>query len=282
MIESEANHSTDEISHTSCNKLEYRDCETIDDDDEEKGSLNTTPTPKLTINYGNATSHSSRVNGDASTQLHYSQLLRQQMFSNEEVDTGNELNSSYLSNTILNSSIMTSDESDENHAIEEEEQNTIIVANTATQQPKHFLGEIKNTTNNVTIRENSQEAKANANVTSGLRSLTKVIDNKVKPDILKSMPEEKGKDKLDAGKKKITAAVNPTSNMTADAGQQNNSKLPETKRPIKIYDTIEEFEANLPHTVTVLNTSFGSKVYLVGTAHFSEESNDDVSFVSIV
>lgn len=239
----------------------------------------------MTINYGNATSHSSRVNGDASTQLHYSQLLRQQMFSNDQVDTGNELNSSYLSNTILNSSIMTSDESDENHAIEEEEQNTIIVANTATQQqPKHFLGEIKNTTNNVTIRENSQKASANANsnanMATGLRSLTKVIDNKVKPDILKSMPEEKGKDKLDAGKKKITAAVNPTSNMTADAGQQNNSKLPETKRPIKIYDTIEEFEANLPHTVTILNTSFGSKVYLVGTAHFSEESNDDVSFVS--
>ncbi|KAH8288449.1 hypothetical protein KR054_002837 [Drosophila jambulina] len=54
---------------------------------------------------------------------------------------------------------------------------------------------------------------------------------------------------------------------------------PQTKRNIKIYDTIEEFEENLPSTVTLLNTPFGSKVYLVGTAHFSEESQDDVSYV---
>lgn len=52
-----------------------------------------------------------------------------------------------------------------------------------------------------------------------------------------------------------------------------------TPRIIKIYDTIEEFEKNLPQTVTILTTPFGSKVYLVGTAHFSEESQDDVSFV---
>ncbi|XP_011188313.1 traB domain-containing protein [Zeugodacus cucurbitae] len=54
---------------------------------------------------------------------------------------------------------------------------------------------------------------------------------------------------------------------------------PVTKREMKIYDTIEEFEANLPSTVTVLDTPFGSRVYLVGTAHFSEESQDDVSYV---
>ncbi|XP_017134317.1 traB domain-containing protein [Drosophila elegans] len=54
---------------------------------------------------------------------------------------------------------------------------------------------------------------------------------------------------------------------------------PQTKRDITIYDTIEEFEQNLPSTVTLLNTPFGSKVYLVGTAHFSEESQDDVSYV---
>nr|XP_014086649.1 traB domain-containing protein [Bactrocera oleae] len=54
---------------------------------------------------------------------------------------------------------------------------------------------------------------------------------------------------------------------------------PATKREIKIYDTIEEFEKNLPSTVTVLDTPFGSRVYLVGTAHFSEESQDDVSYV---
>jgi len=57
---------------------------------------------------------------------------------------------------------------------------------------------------------------------------------------------------------------------------------PQTKREITIYDTIEEFEQNLPSTVTLLNTPFGSKVYLVGTAHFSEESQDDVSYVSSI
>lgn len=46
-----------------------------------------------------------------------------------------------------------------------------------------------------------------------------------------------------------------------------------------MYGSLEEFEKNLPHTVTVLDTPFGSKVYLVGTAHFSHESQDDVSLV---
>ncbi|XP_017472196.1 PREDICTED: uncharacterized protein LOC108363363 [Rhagoletis zephyria] len=54
---------------------------------------------------------------------------------------------------------------------------------------------------------------------------------------------------------------------------------PGTKREIQIYDTIDEFEKHLPSTVTVLDTPFGSRVYLVGTAHFSEESQDDVSYV---
>lgn len=48
---------------------------------------------------------------------------------------------------------------------------------------------------------------------------------------------------------------------------------------IKIYNSIEEFEKNLPPTVTLLKTPNGSKVYIVGTAHFSKESQDDVSLV---
>lgn len=35
----------------------------------------------------------------------------------------------------------------------------------------------------------------------------------------------------------------------------------------------------MPETVTLLTSDFGSKVYLVGTAHFSEKSQDDVSLV---
>lgn len=70
---------------------------------------------------------------------------------------------------------------------------------------------------------------------------------------------------------------------------QNNVQVPgifnssqsaiKTKRLIPMYDSLEEFEQHLPDTVTVLDTPFGSKVYLVGTAHFSEESQDDVSLV---
>ncbi|KAL9905628.1 uncharacterized protein ACN2A1_005390 [Glossina fuscipes fuscipes] len=59
----------------------------------------------------------------------------------------------------------------------------------------------------------------------------------------------------------------------------DNSFEPQTKRSLTVYDTVEEFEANLPSTVRILNTPFGSKVYLIGTIHFSEESQDDVSFV---
>ena len=41
--------------------------------------------------------------------------------------------------------------------------------------------------------------------------------------------------------------------------------------------TDEEFDNNLPETVTLLkHEATGAKVYLVGTAHFSNESKEDV------
>jgi hypothetical protein len=48
---------------------------------------------------------------------------------------------------------------------------------------------------------------------------------------------------------------------------------------IKIYDSIEEFNANLPETVTLLRMPNKCNVYLVGTAHFSEKSSEDVANV---
>lgn len=48
---------------------------------------------------------------------------------------------------------------------------------------------------------------------------------------------------------------------------------------IKIYDKIEDFDEHLPSTVTLLENEFGSKIYIIGTAHFSKESQDDVSIV---
>lgn len=48
---------------------------------------------------------------------------------------------------------------------------------------------------------------------------------------------------------------------------------------IKIYDTIDEFNNNLPETVTLLKMPNNVNVYLVGTAHFSEKSQEDVANV---
>jgi len=39
-------------------------------------------------------------------------------------------------------------------------------------------------------------------------------------------------------------------------------------------------DEKLPETVTLLTTSDGGKLYLVGTAHFSVESQNDVSKVT--
>lgn len=44
----------------------------------------------------------------------------------------------------------------------------------------------------------------------------------------------------------------------------------------------EDFDNNLPETVTLLKHSTGAKIYLVGTAHFSRESQEDVSTVGCV
>lgn len=66
-----------------------------------------------------------------------------------------------------------------------------------------------------------------------------------------------------------------------DDTSSSQTDLPEDQS-IKIYKSIKEFDKNLPHTVTKLTTPHGSVVYLVGTAHFSKESQDDVSLVSFV
>ncbi|XKL61952.1 hypothetical protein PGB90_001785 [Kerria lacca] len=46
-----------------------------------------------------------------------------------------------------------------------------------------------------------------------------------------------------------------------------------------IEPNLEEFDKNLPHTVTLLRTVDGARVYVVGTGHFSLESQNDVSLV---
>lgn len=48
---------------------------------------------------------------------------------------------------------------------------------------------------------------------------------------------------------------------------------------LKIYESLKEFNENLPETVTLLTMPNGCNVYLVGTAHFSEKSQEDVANV---
>lgn len=51
-------------------------------------------------------------------------------------------------------------------------------------------------------------------------------------------------------------------------------------KPQEVSQANTSFELSLPSTVTVLDCPSGGKVYLVGTAHFSEQSQNDVAIVS--
>lgn len=82
-------------------------------------------------------------------------------------------------------------------------------------------------------------------------------------------------------------SAKPTDQVTIeiDSLNQNNSVtqpliVQDDSFPnIKIYDSVEEFNKNLPETVTLLSTPNGNNVYLVGTAHFSQSSQMDVANV---
>ena len=69
---------------------------------------------------------------------------------------------------------------------------------------------------------------------------------------------------------------------SSNSDKINNQKLPyhEIKfRPPKYELPKRAKQLSLPDTVTVLDGLKGSKVYLVGTAHFSEKSQQEVSEV---
>lgn len=63
------------------------------------------------------------------------------------------------------------------------------------------------------------------------------------------------------------------------AGPSQPLIIAESFPDVKIYDSIDDFDKSLPDTVTLLHAPNGNKVYLVGTAHFSEASQRDVAFV---
>lgn len=252
-----------------------------DDDDD---LLNITPTPTMTINRENAPICSSTTEKNLSQQQQHSIVLNctdGQKEIDEIVDYDESMNES---TTILNISFMADDEIAAEDQCDDEKQvgGGGVATNTATyiHHPPHprrqTLGVIKNTKNNLTICDDGQEEGGSSTTISSTNKpevmMKLVIEKMPNGNLLKEK-----KDDIDESNEDRVEELATTSTSTS---LPSNIKLPETKRPIKIYDTIEEFEANLPATVTVLNTSSGSKVYLVGTAHFSEDSKDDVSYVS--
>lgn len=62
-----------------------------------------------------------------------------------------------------------------------------------------------------------------------------------------------------------------------DTSSEEKSNLPSKASPLPKYDPT--FDSRLPDTVSLLTTPDGGKVYLVGTAHFSMESQEDVAKV---
>lgn len=99
------------------------------------------------------------------------------------------------------------------------------------------------------------------------------------------LPDDQDEDTdLDTNTSVYHSLDSRTNSKTPNANEQSSlseaSTLAGDSEPsIKIYSSIEEFDKNLPPTVTVLRNETGSKVYIVGTAHFSKESQDDVSLV---
>lgn len=62
-------------------------------------------------------------------------------------------------------------------------------------------------------------------------------------------------------------------------GGEDGMNATDTKKPNEEENAVQDFDSNLPKTVTLLHGPNGSKLYLVGTAHYSVESQEDVSKV---
>lgn len=74
-----------------------------------------------------------------------------------------------------------------------------------------------------------------------------------------------------------------SSPLSSDSNSDNNfEEIPNTEvaaiQPQQNV-SIDDFDKNLPETVSLIRGQNGTKIYLVGTAHFSMESQDDVAKV---
>ncbi|KAL9893962.1 uncharacterized protein ACN2A1_008829 isoform 1-T3 [Glossina fuscipes fuscipes] len=197
--------------------------------------------------------------------------------SQEEVDPKSQLaNKTIFKTDNPNLSII---EINENSFKDEDIENSVVVIETSSDEE---LDENADQNKLSTIRGNTM-----GNTMGAIMDVVTVPKGSPSKSFLENAADKrrrKAESLLHSSKQKLNIAIAEASAAEhappSSAGLPSNGNVqPETKRPLKIYSTLEEFERNLPSTVTILNTPFGSKVYLVGTAHFSEESQDDVSFV---
>lgn len=70
---------------------------------------------------------------------------------------------------------------------------------------------------------------------------------------------------------------NSDNNFEEIASDLGSEEIPVVEKESKT--NLEDFDKSLPETVTLIPGPHGSKVYIVGTAHFSEKSQNDVANV---
>lgn len=70
-----------------------------------------------------------------------------------------------------------------------------------------------------------------------------------------------------------------TRDSNSDDGSSDDSQETYFADGIRKYDSVESFNKELPKTVELITTPDGDSVYVIGTAHFSLKSQDDVSLV---
>lgn len=191
--------------------------------------------------------------------------------SQEEVDPKSRLANKTIFKT--NNPDLSIIEINENSIKDTDIENSVLVIETSSDDDTENLKQKENANNTGAVNTSA------VNVTMASRN---VSPNKSQVENAAEKRRRKAESLIHSSKQKLNIAIAEASaaESASPAAVVENMLQPVTKRDIKIYDSLEEFEKNLPPTVTVLDTPFGSKVYLVGTAHFSEDSQDDVSFVS--
>jgi len=92
-------------------------------------------------------------------------------------------------------------------------------------------------------------------------------------------PPSDSSPKQEANDSQINPGKRPRCDSDDDYETDESIEFPEKGPSPPDSLVIDNFDEHLPETVSLLRTPKGAKVYLVGTAHFSIESQDDVSKV---